>query len=209
MHWRADAGGGPGPPRSNRATQSAPTTPVSWVLAPAASAMGVRDELAADRKSLKEAGGDVGRTETDHLLIGNPHTSVSGPHKSATTRWCRRKTPGRRRGPPIRTGPISALVIHGMANAGRPCGREPSTHTPARVARSIAPTTIVAPTTAIRMPGTRLLPFRSRITARVNAPTTNVVQLGSGVKQRRRDGQQVSHGACRSRSRTRKASAID
>ena len=30
---------------SSRATASAPTTPVSWVLAPAASATGVRDEL--------------------------------------------------------------------------------------------------------------------------------------------------------------------
>jgi hypothetical protein len=30
---------------SSRATLSAPTTPVSWVLAPAASATGVRDEL--------------------------------------------------------------------------------------------------------------------------------------------------------------------
>ncbi|MNI64640.1 hypothetical protein D3C73_1200990 [compost metagenome] len=30
---------------SNRATASAPTTPVNWVLAPAASATGVREEL--------------------------------------------------------------------------------------------------------------------------------------------------------------------
>jgi hypothetical protein len=39
------------------------------------------------------------------------------------------------------------------------------------------PTTIVAPTTAIRMPGMRLLPLSSRITARVPAPTVNVIQL--------------------------------
>ncbi|MCY1384672.1 hypothetical protein D9M69_729600 [compost metagenome] len=30
---------------SNKATANAPTTPVNWVLAPAASATGVRDEL--------------------------------------------------------------------------------------------------------------------------------------------------------------------
>jgi hypothetical protein len=34
-----------GPAISNAATPSAPTTPVTWVLAPAASATGVRDEL--------------------------------------------------------------------------------------------------------------------------------------------------------------------
>ena len=81
-----------------------------------------------------------------------------------------------------------------MANAGRPCGSEPSTDTPARAARSIAPTTIVAPITAIRMPGTRLLPFSSRITARVPAPTRNAVRwLGRRVPPC--DGQQVFHRA--------------
>ncbi|MCY1245492.1 hypothetical protein D9M72_586470 [compost metagenome] len=71
---------------------------------------------------------------------------------------------------------MSAVVIHGMANAGRPCGRAPRTDTPACVPRSSTPTTTVAPTTAIRMPGKRLLPLSSRMTARVPAPTMNVVQ---------------------------------
>ena len=35
----------------------------------------------------------------------------------------------------------------------------------------------VAPTTAIRMPGTRLLPLSSRITASVPAPTTKAAQF--------------------------------
>ncbi|MNT49949.1 hypothetical protein D3C72_1868340 [compost metagenome] len=38
---------------SSRATASAPTTPVSWVLAPAASATGVRDELLLTAKPWK------------------------------------------------------------------------------------------------------------------------------------------------------------
>ncbi|MNP51253.1 hypothetical protein D3C76_1455580 [compost metagenome] len=79
--------------------------------------------------------------------------------------------------PPISTGTISALVIQGMANAGRPCGSVPSTLTPARAARSSTPTATVAPTTAIRIPGMRLCPLSSRITARVAAPTMNAVQL--------------------------------
>jgi hypothetical protein len=48
----------------------APTTPVSWVRDPAASATGVREELAADREALEEAGGEIGRAEADHLLVG-------------------------------------------------------------------------------------------------------------------------------------------
>ena len=39
-YWRRS-----GATSSSRATLSAPTTPVNWVLAPAASATGVRDEL--------------------------------------------------------------------------------------------------------------------------------------------------------------------
>jgi hypothetical protein len=39
------------------------------------------------------------------------------------------------------------------------------------------PTTRVAAITAIRMPGRRLLPLSSRITARVPAPTPNAAQL--------------------------------
>ncbi|MNE57484.1 hypothetical protein D3C80_1524510 [compost metagenome] len=49
--------------------------------------------------------------------------------------------------------------------------------TPARAARSSTSTAIVAPATAIRMPGMRLWPLSSRITTRVPAPTMNAVQL--------------------------------
>src|SRR3954454_13162716 len=53
------------------------------------------------------------------------------------------------------TGAISSYVIHGIVNAGKPCGNGPSTDTPARSPRSSVPTIIVAPTTATRMPGMR------------------------------------------------------
>ena len=49
---------------------SAPTTLVSWVRAPAASATGVRGAAAADREALKKAGCQVGGAEPDHLLVG-------------------------------------------------------------------------------------------------------------------------------------------
>ena len=55
---------------SRSATASAPTTPVSCVRAPAASATGVRDELLLIGKSLKETRGEIGGPEPDHLLIG-------------------------------------------------------------------------------------------------------------------------------------------
>ena len=55
--------------------------------------------------------------------------------------------------PPISTGTMSAAVIQGITNWGRPCGNGPSTDTPARAARSRPPTTTVAPTTAIEDPG--------------------------------------------------------
>ena len=80
--------------------------------------------------------------------------------------------------PPIRTGTISAV--------GDPRDREcrqtlrKRTQEPTRrraSARSNAPTIAVAPTTAIRMPGTRLLFLSSRITANVPAPTANAVQF--------------------------------
>ena len=79
--------------------------------------------------------------------------------------------------PPITTWPRSARPIHGSANDGRPCGSGPSTFTPALASRPSTPTAIVAPTTAIRMPGIRLKGLSSRITASVPAPTANAVQL--------------------------------
>jgi hypothetical protein len=64
----------------------------------------------------------------------------------------------------------------------------------ARAAKSRAPTIAVAPITAIRMPGRRLLFLSKKITARVPAPTANAVQfvfpsrIASAMAHRSRNG---------------------
>ena len=55
---------------SNRATATAPTTPVSWVLAPAASATGVRELLLLIGKPWNRPAVEVGHAQPDHFLIG-------------------------------------------------------------------------------------------------------------------------------------------
>ena len=79
------------------ATATAPITPVSWVLDPAASATGVRDELLLIEKPWKQSGGQVGGAQTDHLLVRIDLRAASGPHRCVTGRWYRRTTPWRRR----------------------------------------------------------------------------------------------------------------
>ena len=79
--------------------------------------------------------------------------------------------------PPVSTGTMSSKAGHGMAKAGNPCGSWPRTATPARAERSSAATAKVAPTTAMRMPGTRLMRLSARMTASVPAPTASAIQL--------------------------------
>ena len=96
--------------------------------------------------------------------------------------------------PPITTWARSAKPIHGSTNEGKPCGSEPSTFTPAVCSRPNAPTTIVAPTTAINRPGIRLKGFSRRIATSVPAPTANAIQLAlpsssaSVIRTRSRSG---------------------
>ena len=70
----------------------------------------------------------------------------------------------------MRIGTRSSTWTRGRRGEGNPCGRGPSTDTPARVARSKAATTTVAATTAIRMPGMRGQRFSSSMRASVLAP---------------------------------------
>ncbi|MNF91251.1 hypothetical protein D3C84_738450 [compost metagenome] len=63
-----------------------------------------------------------------------------------------------------------------MANAGKPWGSKPRTAT-LWVVRSSTPTAMVAPATAIRIPGTRFLSLSNKMTATVAAPIMKVVQL--------------------------------
>ena len=96
--------------------------------------------------------------------------------------------------PPTSTGRMSVELIQGMAKAGRPFGRGPSTETPARVARSSVATAIVATMTAIKTAGRRLLFLRRRIIAKVEEPTAKAVQFAfplampSPIAQRSRNG---------------------
>ena len=116
---------------SSSATASAPTTPVSCVFAPAASATGVRDELllignpwkrpparlAAPRPIISWFGSTCVRVFAAYV---RDRTLVSANATIATAK------------PPMTTSRMCSGLISGKANAGRPCGSGPSTLTPAR-----------------------------------------------------------------------------
>ena len=58
----------PGNQQQHQGDRPAPTSPVTWVLAPACSATAVR-AAGADGKPLEEPGADVGRADPDHLPV--------------------------------------------------------------------------------------------------------------------------------------------
>ena len=72
---------------------SAPTTLVSWVRAPAASATGVREPLLLIGKPWKKPGGQIGGTEPDHLLVGIDLRRQIAQHRHAKVRSYRQTTP--------------------------------------------------------------------------------------------------------------------
>ena len=77
----------------------------------------------------------------------------------------------------MRTGTRLSRWPIGNLGVGSPCGNEPSTEIPDRVARSNIATATVAAVTAIRMPGTRGRRFRTRITASVLTPTARATRF--------------------------------
>jgi len=79
--------------------------------------------------------------------------------------------------PPINTGTMSAAWSIGNDRPGSPCGKVPSTGTPARVDKSSAPTTMPAPTTANKTPGTRWRLLSSKITASDPTPSASATPL--------------------------------
>ena len=87
---------------------------------------------AADRKALKEPGGQIGGAEPDHLLVGIDLGRRSARRRRATARWCRRTRPARRRC--RRSGP--ARYRHSRSTASRtpagPAEADPSTDIGAR-----------------------------------------------------------------------------
>ncbi len=142
----------PGTKTSMTAMAMAPTTPVSWVRAPADSATGVREAL---------------------LLMGKPCTKpvamLAAP--SATSSWSgSARVPARPARMRDRTL-VSAIDTSAMAAApvtmvvrlprsnmgnvgrGRPCGSGPTVATLQVAAAPVMATTMVAPTTATSTPG--------------------------------------------------------
>ena len=91
---------------------------------------------AADREALEEAGGEVGRAQPDHLLVGIDRLAERARRRRATARWCRRTTPAPPRMPPITTGTMSAAPIQ-RNGEGRQALRQRAEHGDAGVAAQI------------------------------------------------------------------------
>ncbi|MNT41388.1 hypothetical protein D3C72_1777470 [compost metagenome] len=165
---------------SSKATASAPTTPVSWVFAPAASATGVRDALLLIGKPWKNPAARLAAPRPTISWFGSTRvlvraakvrdsTLVSANEISATAM------------PPSRIATRSAPLTQGTTKPGSPCGVLPSTFTPFW-SRSNMLTASVATITAIRMPGTRSKRFNNRISTRLPAPTAKLYQLVSPAR---------------------------
>ena len=90
------------------------------VLAPAASATGVREALALTENPLEEAGGDVGRAERDQLLVGSPG-SLRGSRESATDAGVGGARPGRSRWRRPGGPEVVGLTL-GSSKGGSPAG---------------------------------------------------------------------------------------
>ena len=108
---------------SSSATASAPTTPVSCVLAPAASATGVREELLLIEKPWNSPPARLAAPRPIISWFGSTGCG-SGPQRCATARWCRQRTPGDRAAADHHR-PRSARPIQGSGKDGRPCGSGP------------------------------------------------------------------------------------
>ena len=105
---------------SRTLTAIAPTTPVSCVLAPAASATGVRDELLLIGKPWKNAGREVRDAERRPSPGSDRPACSASPHRCATARSCPRTPPGRPRRPPITIGARSLNEMSGSRECGQP-----------------------------------------------------------------------------------------
>ena len=110
----AGTGGGPARRRASARSAAAPTTPVSWVFAPARSATAVRDPLVLTGNPWNRPAADVGGPDADHLLVRRGPPASSVPRRPTRWRWCRPATRWRcPTAPPTRIG-RSPSAIHGM-----------------------------------------------------------------------------------------------
>ena len=167
----------PGAKTSRAAVVSAPTTPASWVFAPACSATGVRDALALIEKPWKR-----------------PAPAFATPSASSSWFWSTR-SPARAASvlestlvsaidttaiasPPAAIAARSSSETAGTPNVGRPCGNGPTTGTPADAASPRNPTSAVPPTAAISTPG--IAGSQRRHTAMIaNAPRPTASAAGT------------------------------
>src|SRR6516162_2476229 len=155
---------------------SAPTTPVSWVLAPAASATGVRDELLLIGKPRKNAAARLAIPRPTISWFGSTGLRRRAAYVRESTLVSANETRATAT-PPEMIDTKSLTWTKGRCGEGNPGGRGPRTDTPARVARSSAATITVAPTTATRMPGKRGQRLRSSMRASVLAPIESVTRF--------------------------------
>ena len=138
---------------SSAAIVKAPTTPASWVLAPAFTATGVREALALTEKPPNRPA----------PMLADPSASSSW---FWSIRWPLRPAKVRDRTlvsaieitaiatPPASIAWTSASDTRGTWKLGSPGGNGPTTGTPALAARPSAAVSAVAPRAAMRIPGT-------------------------------------------------------
>ena len=173
----------PGSATSMTAIASAPTTDVSWLRAPAASATGVRDAL---------------------LLTGMPDSrpvarfappSASSSRSWSTSSW--RRSENVRDRTLVSVADTSAIpsaagtrarmsppASDGTVSGGSPTGSGPTTAIPERADRSNTALTTVEPTTATRMPGIPGRHWRSpRMTTRHVTPIARATAFVSPARQ--------------------------
>ena len=70
-------------------TTPAPTTPVTWLLAPACSATAVRDPLVEMAKPWKNPAAMFDGAHADHLLVRVDLVASAGREARWRWRWCR------------------------------------------------------------------------------------------------------------------------
>src|SRR6266404_8500488 len=111
-----------GASNNSNAIATAPTTPVSWVRAPDASATGVREELLLIGKPLKKPAARFATPRPIISWFGSTYIRVLAAYVRDKTLVSANDTSATAQ-PPITTAPRSAKLIKGTAKDGRPCGK--------------------------------------------------------------------------------------
>ena len=134
-----------------RAIVSAPTSPVTWVFAPACSATAVREPLVLTGKPWKKPAAMFAAPIPTISWLPSTSWPVRSAKADAVEIVSARATRAMPRAPPISSG-RSEVLISGSVSGGKPCGSVPTSATPwfARSNRLVAR---IEATTATRMAG--------------------------------------------------------